>query len=90
MTELEMLEQAIQGEAVEAAPGAVQVLPGLCLLPAVVVVQELVNYPDLLKTEKVTSDDQVRDFRLVETSGGSANKEIECFTHLFVRLGCFQ
>ena len=44
MTELEMLEQAIQGEAVEAAPGAVQVLPGLCLLPAVVVVQELINY----------------------------------------------
>lgn len=48
MTELEMLEQAIQSEAVEAAPGAMQVLPGLSLLPAVVVVQELVNYPDLL------------------------------------------
>ena len=51
MTELEMLEQAVQSEAVEAAPGAVQVLPGLSLLPAVVVVQELVNYPDLLKNE---------------------------------------
>ena len=56
MTELEMLEQAVQSEAVEAAPGAVQVLPGLCLLPAVVVVQELVNYPDLLKMKTVTSD----------------------------------
>ena len=56
MTELEMLEQAIEGEAVEAAPGAVQVLPGLSLLPAVVVVQELVNYPDLLKMKTVTSD----------------------------------
>ena len=56
MTELEMLEQAIEGEAVEAAPGAVQVLPGLSLLPAVVVVQELVNYPDLLKMKTVTSN----------------------------------
>ena len=56
MTELEMLEQAIESEAVEAAPGAVQVLPGLSLLPAVVVVQELVNYPDLLKMKTVTSE----------------------------------
>ena len=56
MTELEMLEQAIESEAVEAAPGAVQVLPGLSLLPAVVVVQELVNYPDLLKMKTVTSN----------------------------------
>ena len=56
MTELEMLEQPIEGEAVEAAPGAVQVLPGLSLLPAVVVIQELVNYPDLLKMKTVTSD----------------------------------
>ena len=86
MTELEMLEQAVQGEAVEAAPGAVQILPGLCLLPAVIVVQELVNYPDLLKTKRVTSDDQDSkqcNVRLLD-------KEIECFTHLFIRFGCFQ
>ena len=40
-----MLEEAVESEAVEAAPGAVEILPGLGLLPAVVVVQELVNNP---------------------------------------------
>ena len=43
MRELEVLEQRVQLEAVEGAPGAVQVLPRLRLLPAVVVVQELVD-----------------------------------------------
>ena len=51
MTELEMLEEAVESEAVEAAPGAVEILPGLGLLPAVVVVQELVNYPGHLRTK---------------------------------------
>ena len=54
MTELEMLEEAVQSEAVEAAPGAVEILPGLGLLSAVVVVQELVNYPGHLRTKSVT------------------------------------
>ena len=53
MTELEMLEEAVQSEAVEAAPGAVEILPGLGLLSAVVVVQELVNYPGHLRTKTV-------------------------------------
>ena len=54
MTELEMLEEAVESEAVEAAPGAVEILPGLGLLSAVVVVQELVNYPGHLRTKTVT------------------------------------
>lgn len=53
VTELEMLEEAVESEAVEAAPGAVEILPGLGLLPAVVVVQELVNYPGHLQTKLV-------------------------------------
>jgi hypothetical protein len=36
-----MLEQRVQLHAVERAPGAVQVLPRLRLLPRVVVVEEL-------------------------------------------------
>ena len=43
-----MFEESIELEAVEAAPGTVEVLPGLRLLPRVVVVQELVNYPRYL------------------------------------------
>ena len=45
MGELEMFEKGKQLEAVEGAPGAVEVLPGLRLLPAVVIVEELVHYP---------------------------------------------
>ena len=40
-----MFEKGKQLEAVEGAPGAVEVLPGLRLLPAVVIVEELVHYP---------------------------------------------
>ena len=43
-----MFEESVELEAVEAAPGTVEVLPGLRLLPRVVVVQELVNYPRYL------------------------------------------
>ena len=43
-----MFEESIELETVEAAPGTVEVLPGLRLLPRVVVVQELVNYPRYL------------------------------------------
>lgn len=39
--QLEVLEQAVELSAVERAPGTVQVVSGLRLLPAVVVVQEL-------------------------------------------------
>lgn len=39
--QLEVLEEAVELEAVEGAPGAVQVVPGLSLLPGVIVVQEL-------------------------------------------------
>ena len=40
-----MFEESIELETVEAAPGTVEVFPGFSLLPRVVVVQELVNYP---------------------------------------------
>ena len=43
MRQLEVLEQRVQLHAVEVAPGAVEVLLGLRLLPGVVVVQELVH-----------------------------------------------
>ena len=39
--ELEVLQQAVKPPAVQGAPGAVEVVPGLSLLPRVVVVQEL-------------------------------------------------
>lgn len=39
--ELEVLEQAVELAAVQSAPGAVEVVSGLRLLPRVVVVQEL-------------------------------------------------
>ena len=45
MAQLEVFEERVELEAVEAAPGTVEVLPGLGLLSAVVVVQELINYP---------------------------------------------
>ena len=48
MAQLEVFEERVELEAVEAAPGTVEVLPGLRLLPRVVVVQELVNYPRYL------------------------------------------
>jgi hypothetical protein len=44
MTELEMFQESIQGNTIQRTPGAVQVLTGLCLLSAVVIVQELVDY----------------------------------------------
>jgi hypothetical protein len=44
MTELEMFQERIQGNTIQRTPGAVQVLAGLCLLSAVVVVQELIHY----------------------------------------------
>ena len=40
-----MFEEGVELEAVEAAPGTVEVLPGLGLLPAVVVVEKLVDDP---------------------------------------------
>jgi hypothetical protein len=43
MTELQMFQEGVQGNAIEGAPGAVQVLACLRLLSAVVVVQELVH-----------------------------------------------
>ena len=45
VAQLEVFEERVELEAVEAAPGTVEVLPGLGLLSAVVVVQELINYP---------------------------------------------
>ena len=50
VAELEVLEQGVELHAVEGAPGAVQVLPGLGLLAGVVVVEELVHYPRHLHT----------------------------------------
>ena len=44
MAQFEMLQQAVQLEAIDGAPGAVEVPPRLCLLPAVVVVHELVEH----------------------------------------------
>ena len=43
-----MFEQWVELDAVEAAPRAVEVVPGLSLLPRVVVVQELIQNPGLL------------------------------------------
>ena len=43
--QLEMFEERVELETVEAAPGTVEVLPGLGLLAAVVVVEELVDDP---------------------------------------------
>jgi hypothetical protein len=43
MTQLEMFQKSIQGNAIQRAPGAVQVLTRLRLLSAVVIVQELVH-----------------------------------------------
>ena len=48
MRQLEMFEQWVELDAVEAAPRAVEVVPGLSLLPRVVVVQELIQNPGLL------------------------------------------
>ena len=43
--ELEVFQQGVELHAVERAPGAVEVLPRLRLLPRVVVVQKLVHDP---------------------------------------------
>lgn len=43
MRELEVFEQAVEFAAVQSAPGTVEVISGLRLLPCVVVVQELKN-----------------------------------------------
>ena len=43
MGELEVFQQGVELHAVERAPGAVEVLPRLSLLPRVVVVQKLVD-----------------------------------------------
>ena len=43
-----MFKKSVELETVEAAPGTVEVFPGLRLLSGVVVVQELVNYPRYL------------------------------------------
>lgn len=43
MRELEVLEEAVELTAVQCAPGTVQVLSGLRLLPCVIVIQELQN-----------------------------------------------
>ena len=53
MTEFEMFEERVELLAVEAAPGTVEVLPGLGLLSTVVVVQELINYPRHLITHQI-------------------------------------
>ena len=45
MTKFEMLEKAIEGHTIEAAPGTVNILSCLRLLTTVVVVEELINYP---------------------------------------------
>ena len=45
MGELEVFQQGVELHAVERAPGAVEVLPRLRLLPCVVVVQKLVHDP---------------------------------------------
>jgi len=44
--ELEVFQQTVQPPAVERAPGAVQVVPRLRLLPRVAVVQELDRWTD--------------------------------------------
>lgn len=41
MREFEVLEQAVEFAAVQSAPGTVEIVSGLRLLPCVVVVQEL-------------------------------------------------
>lgn len=41
MGEFEVFEQAVEFAAVQSAPGTVKIISGLCLLPCVVVVQEL-------------------------------------------------
>ena len=52
--QLEMFEQWVELDAVEAAPRAVEVVPGLSLLPRVVVVQELIQNPGLLARLETT------------------------------------
>ncbi len=51
MGQLEVLEQRVQLHAVEVAPRAVEVLPGLGLLPGVAVVLEVVDDPRRLLVE---------------------------------------
>ena len=58
MTKFEMFEERVELLAVEAAPGTVEVLPGLGLLSAVVVVQELINYPRHLITHQILTKNQ--------------------------------
>ena len=44
MTELEVFQKGVQGNTIQRTPGAVQVLTSLCLLSAIVIIQELVDY----------------------------------------------
>lgn len=48
MGELEVFEQAVEFAAVQRAPGTVEIVSGLRLLPGVVVVQELSKNRSLL------------------------------------------
>ena len=58
--QLEMFEQWVELDAVEAAPGAVEVVPGLSLLPRVVVVQELIQNPGLLIARRLETGFSIR------------------------------
>ena len=60
MRQLEMFEQWVELDAVEAAPGAVEVVPGLSLLPRVVVVQELIQNPGLLIARRLETGFSIR------------------------------
>ena len=44
VTQLEVLQQAVEGEAIDGAPGAVEISSCLRLLPAIVIVHELVEH----------------------------------------------
>ena len=79
VAELEVLEQGVELHAVEGAPGAVQVLPGLGLLAGVVVVEELVHYPRHLNTNTVLNNSA--HFKIV-TIGQPTNLFCCCFTGL--------
>ena len=44
MTKLQMFQQAVELTAIDRAPGAVKILPGLGLLSSVIVINKLIKY----------------------------------------------